>query len=148
MTDWDVAAHRFGLATTPDRDVWKRARAFWAATFDPDCEAATAEPSACFMAPNWYPFVSKRGPVLIQQSSFDAAFTNAHGIEAPSPAAEKWRAQVTASLAGVNWLFSGSAPYHTLTLTKEGMQTGPAGTTLADVLKRFSNGGAPERVVF
>jgi O-palmitoleoyl-L-serine hydrolase len=147
-TDWDEPGHRIGIATTPDRDVWKRARSFWAATFDPDCEAASAEPSTCFMAPTWYPFVAKRVPVLIQQSSFDAAFTNNHKITAPSPTAAKWRAQVTSSLAGATWLFSGASPYHTLALTNAGMQTGPTGNTLAEVLARFWSGRPPERVLF
>jgi hypothetical protein len=136
------------MATTADRDVYKRARAFWGATFDPQCEAAAVEPSTCFMAPHWYQHVSQRLPVLIQQSVIDEAFTRSHGITAPSPVALKWRTQTNASLAGVSWLFSGKTAYHTLALSDEGLQTGPSGSTLAQVLGRFWKGQAAERIVF
>jgi hypothetical protein len=150
MTDWDDAAHRIGAATIADRDVWKRDRDFWAATFDPDCEAAqAADPSVCFMAPNWYPAVAARTPTLIQQCSFDASFTAVHKLAATDASAPAWSAQVTASFSGVNWLFSGSMPnYHTTGTSDMGLSRGPMGNTLRDVLHQFWTGGAPEKVTF
>jgi len=149
MTDWDDPMHRMGTATTPDADVWHRARAFWGATFDPDCEAAASDPSTCFMAPSWYPFVSARVPTLIQQCRFDQSFTSAHHLASTDASAASWQSEVTTSLATVPWLFSGSTPsYHTLLGSDAGFATGPTGSTLEEVLDRFWNGGAPERVLF
>ncbi len=149
MIDWDDPAYRIRIATTPDADVWRRARAFWAATFDPDCEAAAADPSTCAMAPNWYPYVAARQPVLIQQCAFDAEFTMNHGLTTSDAAASTWMAQVNASFDGVDWLFSGSdSPYHTLGIADIGVMKGPAGSTLIDVLHQFWTGGTPERVMF
>ena len=148
MTDWDDPAHRIGAATEPDAEVWKRARALWGATFDPACEASNAEPSLCLYG-YWYPHVAARGPVLVQQSSIDAVFTNLHGIAPmPSPALAEWKRSVEMSLAVVAWLFSGDVSYHVLTPSDAGMGRGPAGSTLSLVLGRFWADGPPERVEF
>jgi hypothetical protein len=153
MTDWDDPTHRLGSATTPDRDVWHRARAFWAATFDPDCEAAQSDPSSCVMAPNWYAAVAARMPVFIQQCATDKGFCSVHGIpydNALDPSTIAWTAQVKASFETTNpsWLFSGSPPYHTLAATNDGFQTGPPGEELNKVLGRFLAGDTPEQVTF
>jgi hypothetical protein len=155
MTDWDDPNHRIGAATIPDREVWKRGRTFWSASFDPDCEAAMAsDPSACFMAPNWYSFVSAKLPVLIQQCSIDASFTGVHRLmpaNVTDPAVMAWQAQVKASFQSANiaWLFSGgTTPYHTLAPTDQGMQTGPSGNELKDVLGHFLAGASPQQVTF
>lgn len=146
MTDWDDAMHRLGTSSLPDREVWRAAREFWAASFDPACEAAEPEPADCFFGPTWYPHVSARLPILVQQSSIDSSFMGVHGIGAGDPTATAWRAEVEASLADVDWLFSGDASYHVLATGDAGMRRGPAGSTLADVLQRFWMGSAPERV--
>jgi len=147
---FDDPDHRIGVATTSDLDVFSRARSFWGATFDPDCEAALGDSGSCFFPRNWYPYVAARQPILIQQSSFDAAFTASHQLAATEAAAQAWRNQVEASFtsANVGWLFSGADSYHTLGLADTGMQKGPAGQTLAEVLGRFWAGGAAEQVRF
>jgi hypothetical protein len=153
MTDWDNPSYRMGSATTPDADVWKKARTFYSATFDPDCEKGAtsqgSDPSTCFMAPAWYPYVAKRSAVLIQQCSFDQSFTSAHHLASTDAPATTWETQVKASFVGVTWLFSGSMPpYHTLAISDAGFATGPTGNTLADVVHAFWTGAAPERVQF
>jgi hypothetical protein len=153
MTDWNDTSHALGDAKTADADVWKRARAFWGATFDPDCEraaeAAGRDPSVCFVAPNWYPHVSQRGPVLVQQCSFDSSFTDLHHLAATDDAAATWRSQVTGSFDGVTWLFSGSTPsYHQLAPADGPLGTEPPGDTFMEVLHAFWTGGTPRRVVY
>lgn len=153
MTDWDEPAARIGTATVRDLEVWRAARTFWGARFDPACEAAeAADPARCFFGPVWYPHVASAMPVLVQQSEIDASFMAVHGIDASSPGdtalREAWRAQVVASLAGVDRLFSGSTAYHVLGRTAAGLGTGPPGSTLRDVLGRFWAGAPAERVRF
>jgi hypothetical protein len=155
MTDWDDVTHRLGAATTRDADVWQRARAFWGGTFDPDCErasvAAGADPSRCFMAPAWYPFVAGRGPTFIQQCSFDSSFTFLHNFQAGDPAATRWTSEVLASFdeAHVGWLFSGKAPsYHFLGMTSTLLGTEPAGETFMEILHAFWTGSPPRQVIF
>jgi hypothetical protein len=135
------------MATVADREVWRLARAFWGATFDPACESATTEPSTCFFGPVWYPHVSGRLPVLIQQSSIDSSFMGVHGLMTGSPVAA-WQAQVEATLVEVTWLHSGDTSYHVLGLSDQGMSLGPAGSTLRQVVGRFWADGPPERVEF
>jgi hypothetical protein len=157
--DWidpDPAPPDFFIAEATVRDalVWQHAWEFWGATADPACEAAVVEPSTCLEGPVWYPHVAARLPVLIQQSLTDVAFAGSHRIDAAQPAAlAAWREQSKASLVGVGWLFSGDAPYHVLADPVfgdffGGLATGPAGSTLRDVLGRFWADGAPERVEF
>ena len=148
MTAWDEPGFRFGEAQVSDREVWRRARAFWGGTFDPECDAATSEPTACMFGPTWYPFVSKRLPILVQQSYTDPSFTGVHGIEPESPALERWAAQVEASLAPVERLFATTEPYHVIAISDELLGSGPPGATFREVLDRFWKGGAPERVFF
>jgi O-palmitoleoyl-L-serine hydrolase len=139
-----------GEATVRDAAVWQHTRAFWGATFDSACEAAVVEPSTCVYGPVWYPHVAARLPVLIQQSSIDAAFTGVHGIDATQPAAlAAWQRQAEDSLVGVGWLFSGDTSYHVLADPGfGGLELGPAGSTLREVIGRFWADGAPERVEF
>lgn len=159
MTDWDDAQHRLGAATQPDDQVWDLARTFWAATFDPTCEAAQAVPGNCMLGPVWYPYVSAKMPTLIQQSSIDSSFLGVHGISfsmggmtcAQSndvAACNTWQSQVQTSLAGAPWLFSGGMPYHVLGTSNQGLGLGPNGSTLREVLSRFWAGMTPEQVVF
>ena len=142
--------HFFGAATVPDTEVWKRARALWGATFDPACEAATAEPSRCLFGDVWYPFVAARGPILVQQSSADAVFTDAHAIDTsgPNPTLAAWRNQVETSMSAPTWLFSGDISYHVLSTSDQGLNRGPAGATLGQLLGQFWADGTPRRVQF
>jgi len=159
MFDWidpDPAPPDFllGAATVRDAALWQHARTFWGATFDPTCEAAVVEPSTCLFGPVWYPHLAARLPVLIQQSSIDAAFTSAHGIDATQPVAlAAWQRQAEDSLVDVSWLFSGDVSYHVLVDRVDGdasggLAQGPAGSTLREVIGRFWADGAPERVEF
>ena len=148
MTDWDDPTYRLGMATISDREVWRSGRTFWAATFDPACEAAHTDSVDCVFGPGWYPAVSSLVPTLIQQSSADIAFMGSHGIQPTDPIVDTWRAQVKASFAPVTWLFSGDASYHTLATTDAGLAKGPAGSTLVQVIDRFWANGPPERVTF
>jgi hypothetical protein len=59
-----------------------------------------------------------------------------------------WRAQLSAATASVTWFFSGAGPYHVLTVTNQGWASGPAGSTLQEMVSRFFNNGPPERVTF
>ena len=148
LTDWDDPEHRIGAAWLTDREVWGAARGFWGATFDPGCEAATLDPADCFFGPGWYPFVSAAMPTFVQQSNVDSSFLSVHGIAPEDVAATAaWRAEVVDSLAGVQWLYSGSASYHTLGVG-DGFSLGPAGRTLRETLGRFWADGEPERVEF
>lgn len=147
MTDWDDPNFRIGGATVADREVWRLARAFWGATFDPVCEAAVAEPSTCLFGPTWYPHVSARVPTFISQSSIDNSFAGVHGLTGGA-ALSTWRTQVEASLVPVVWLHSGDTAYHVLGTSEPGMTMGPTGNTLREVLGRFWLDGTPQRVEF
>jgi hypothetical protein len=148
--DPELPTYFIGAATVADAEVWRRARTFWGATFDPACEAAVADPSRCLLGAVWYPYVAARMPTLIQQSAIDATFTSNHGIDTTTsnPQRDAWHLSVETSLLGVSWLFSGDTPYHTLATIANGLATGPAGSRLRDVLDRFWSDGAPERVEF
>jgi hypothetical protein len=149
MIDWDDPMYRIEGATVRDREVWRRARDFWGATFDPVCEAAVADPMDCWFGPGWYPHVSARVPTLVQQCTVDGSFAlSLHGLMPMTPALARWRNELTASLSSVSWLFSGNMPYHTLALNDGSFVVGPAGSTIRDVVARFFTGGAPERIVF
>ena len=143
-------AYYFGDATVPDVEVWQRARDVWGATFDPACEAANAEPWRCGLGDVWYPYVAARGPLLVQQSTADAVFTDAHAIDttAPNPTLAAWRTQVKATLGAPTWLFSGDASYHVLSTSDQGLSRGPAGATLSQVLAQFWADDTPRRVQF
>lgn len=148
MTAWDEPGFRLGGAEVSDREVWRRARAFWGGTFDPACDAATSEPADCMFGPTWYPLVVERFPTLVQQSYTDGSFTAVHGIQAGSPALERWAAQTEESLASVEHLFATTEPYHVIGISDELLGSGPPGATFREVLHRFWKGGAPERVFF
>jgi hypothetical protein len=150
---WDDPGYRLGDATTPDAEVWTRARAFWGATFDPDCEraesAAGRDPAGCYFGPTWYPHVARRGPVFVQQCSLDAAILPQHHLTPTDPAAARWKAEVLASLASVDWLFSGAAPsYHTISYIDAPLGTEPPGQTFLEVFRAFWRGQPPQRVIF
>lgn len=149
MIDWDDPTARIENATVPDREVWRAALGLWAGALDPTCEAASADPVDCWFGPGWYPHISARAPVLVQQSTLDSVIgVELHGLM-PSPTATRWRQQVTASLAPVPWLFSGGAAYHVLTIDDATFaNVGPDGAKLNQVVDRFFAGGAPERVIF
>jgi hypothetical protein len=148
--DWDVPAHRIMNATVPDRVVWRAARAYWAATADPDCEASVPDPNDCWFGATWYPFVSARQPTFVQISQMDEviglAIHPTLAMDATAMAA--WRAQLGATTASVAWFFSGFEPYHVLTISDRGWSTGPAGSTLKEMVARFFDDGPPERVTF
>jgi hypothetical protein len=133
---------------------WHHARAFWGATFDPACEAAVVEPSSCLYGPIWYPHVAARLPLLIQQSSIDIAFTSGHAIDAAQSAAlAAWKQQAEASLVNVSWLFSGDLAYHVLVDgtfgdLSGGLEQGPPGLSLRELIGRFWADGTPVRVEF
>ena len=159
MFDWidpDPAPPDFllGGATVRDAELWQHTRTFWGATFYPACEAAVVEPSTCLYGPVWYPRVAARLPVLILQSSIDAAFAGSHAIDATQPAAlAAWQHQAEDSLVDVSWLFSGDISYHVLVDSSfgdssGGLAQGPAGSTLQEVIGRFWADGSPERVEF
>lgn len=139
-----------GVSTVADAELWKRARALWGATFDPECEAANTEPSRCVFGAVWYPHVSARLPTLIQQSSMDAQFAVNHGIDVATanPTRDAWQHLVESSQLGVSWLFSGDTSYHTLSTTNNGLLTEPAGSKLRDLLGKFWTDATPERVEF
>ncbi len=146
--EWDDPAYRLGKSTLPDLEAWRAAREVWGGTFDPVCEAAEKDPVKCLFGPGWYPHVSKRMPVLLQQSTRDTVFMGVHNLKPGDPAAAKWQLQVETSLKDVGWLFSSAGLYHVLAGSDAGMKLGPAGSTLAQVLARFVRDGAPERVLF
>jgi hypothetical protein len=152
MTAWDDPAHRFGAATTSDRDVRLQQQAFWGATPDPLC--AQTDPADCLFAPTWYRTVTQGYglPVFVQQSSIDSVFLVAHGLDPADPddfdAITRWHDEVEASLAEVQWLFSGTEPYHTLAANNATYTFGPAHDTLRDALGAFWVGAPPERIVF
>jgi hypothetical protein len=87
-------------------------------------------------------------PVLVSQSSTDAVFTKEHGIAPSSPTLVAWRQGLERSFTDVRWLHSGTALDHVSSTTDLGLTRGPAGSTLADILRRFWSDGPPERVVF
>jgi hypothetical protein len=147
MHDWDDPAYRLGAATVQDSEVWRMARSFWGATFDPDCEAGIAEPAYCFMV--WDGYVTARLPVLLSQSSIDNSFMGVHGLAVGNPVVATWQQQVENALVPFDgWLHSGDVSYHTSGLSDAGMSRGPPGSTLRDVLGRFWTGDTPERVEF
>jgi hypothetical protein len=60
---------------------------------------------------------------------------------------------VTPSLVNVSWLFSGDTGYHVLVDgvfgdVSGGLEHGPPGSTLREVIGRFWADGTPERVEF
>jgi hypothetical protein len=148
--DWDDPAHRIVNATVPDREIWRSARAYWGATGDPECEASVADPIDCWFGETWYPIVSARQPTFVQISQMDTVigFAIHPTLETDAAAMDAWRAQLTATTASVGWLFSGASPYHVLAPSDAGWATGPAGSTLEEVVSRFFDGGPPERVTF
>lgn len=148
--DWDDPKYRIGDARAPDRDVMRAAAEFWGATLDPDCEARARDKADCLFGAGFYPHVSKRVPVLVQQCAIDASYTKAHGLRSSDERAwSAWKAQATADLKEVDWLFSGrNTSTHTLGMNDEGLDTGPPGATLRDVLARFLAGRPPERVLY
>jgi hypothetical protein len=156
MTNLDDPDHPIAYSPhVPDAEVWRRARSFWGATFDPDCEAAERaagrDPAGCFSAPTWYPHVARRGPVFVQQCSFDASFTLLHAIPPSGPVAERWRSDVLQSFdaAKPSWLFSGSLPsYHAIAGGNDLLGTERPGLTFMQVLHAFWVGEAPRQVYF
>jgi hypothetical protein len=148
MIEWDDPAYRLGKSTLIDIEAWRAARNVWGGTFDPACEGAEKDPMKCFFGPGWYAYLSKRMPVLIQQSTRDSVFMGVHGLTATDATAATWQTQVEASLKDVGWLFSSARSYHVLAGSDAAMKLGPAGSTLAQVLDRFFRDGAPERVLF
>jgi hypothetical protein len=150
---WDDPAHRLGDATTPDADVWKKAHAFWGSSFDPDCEEAETnagrDPSGCYFGPTWYPHVSRRGPVFIQQCSLDASFLPQHHMTPTDPDAARWKREMLSSLDAPSWLFSGTEPpYHTISYIDAPLGTEPPGKTFLEVFASFWRGEPPQRVIF
>jgi hypothetical protein len=148
MMKWDDPSYRLGMSTLPDVEAWRAARNVWGGTFDPTCEAAESDPMECFFGAGWYPHLSKRLPVLIQQSTRDSVFMGVHNLKDTDPAAATWQMQTEAALKNVSWLFSSARSYHVLSGLDAAMKLGPAGSTLAQVLDRFWRDGAPERIVF
>jgi hypothetical protein len=114
------------------------------------CEASVTDPIDCWFGATWYPIVSARQPTFVQQSQLDTviglALHPTLGMDAAAMAA--WRAQLNATTASVTWFFSGSMPYHVLSVSDRGWATGPAGSTLQEMVSRFFNDGPPERVKF
>lgn len=148
MMKWDDPMYRLGMSTLPDVEAWRAARNVWGGTFDPTCEAAEKDPMECFFGAGWYRHLSKRLPLLVQQSTRDSVFMGVHNLKETDSAAGPWQMQAEASLKDVSWLFSGARSYHVLAGLDPAMKLGPPGSTLAQVLDRFWRDGAPERVVF
>ena len=156
MQSFDDPDHPLGSSPhLPDAEVWRRARLFWGARFDPDCEAAEQaagrDPAGCFNAPTWYPYVARRGPVFVQQCSFDASFTLLHSLPASGAAADRWRAEVQRSFdaAKPSWLFSGAAPsYHMIGDSSALLGTERPGMTFMEVLHAFWAGEPARQVYF
>jgi hypothetical protein len=148
--DWDDPANRIVNASVRDREVWRRAQAYWGATGDPECEASVPDPIDCWFGSTWYPFVSARQPTFVQISQLDTVIglTIHPTLEMDAAAASTWRAQLTATTASVQWLFSSARPYHVLTVSDQGWATGPTGSTLQETVSRFFADGPPERVTF
>ena len=149
MIDWDDPAARIENTSVPDREVWRAALALWGGSLDPSCEAANTDKIACWFGPGWYPHIAARAPVFVQQSSIDSVIgIELHGLM-PSPTAMKWRQEVIASFAPVTWLFTGGMPYHVLTIDDAPFSNvGPDGSKLNQMVGRFFENGAPERVSF
>jgi hypothetical protein len=149
MFDWDEPEYRMQGVGVSDREAWRLARDFWGGAFDAACEAAHDDPIDCFFGPGWYATLSARLPVFVQQSRQDSSYgVMLHGVMPGTPGMDEWQAQAEASLAGVAWLHSGSATYHVLALADDGLGVGPPGSTLGEMVSRFWNGSAPERVLF
>ncbi len=148
--DWDDPANRIVNATVRDREVWRTTLAYWGSALDPECVASVREPVDCFFGRTWYPIVSARMRTFVQQSQLDEVIALAlHPHLATDAAGERaWRAQMADALGSVSRLFSGSTSYHVLTVTDRGWATGPAGSTLQEMVSRFFNDGPPERVTF
>ncbi len=150
---WDDPRYRLGDATTPDAEVWRRARAFWGATFESDCEqgelAAGRDPAGCFLAPTWYPYVARSGPVFVQQCSLDAAILPQHHLMPTDADAPLYQKALLGALAPATWLFSGaSPPYHTISYLDAPLGTEPPGKTFPEVFRSFWRGEPAQRVVF
>jgi hypothetical protein len=160
MIDYDDPEHRIGLATDPDREVWRDGLAFWGGRVNADCEALHDDPVDCWFGEGWYETVGAQMPVLVQQSEIDGSFGNfLHGFEGCSgigrcadpevqAAIDAWRARLIASIGEPEWLFSGSMRYHVLAMGDAGLSIGDPGSTLREVLGRFWSGAPPERVTF
>jgi hypothetical protein len=148
--DWDDPAHRIVDETEPDREVWRSAREYWGATGDPECEASVSDPIDCWFGATWYPIVSARQPTFVQISQMDTVigFAIHPTLETDAEAMAEWRAQLSTTTSSVTWLFSGAMPYHTLSVSDQGWNTGPAGSTLQEMVTRFWNDEPPERVTF
>jgi hypothetical protein len=69
-------------------------------------------------------------------------------LELDAAAVDAWRAQLIATTASVAWFFSGAGSYHVLTISDQGWATGPAGSTLQEMVSRFFDDEPPERVTF
>jgi hypothetical protein len=154
--DWDhlvtlngwTGTHYMGLATGPDRQVAAQMHNFWGAAFDPACEAA--HPAAdCLFGPFWYPQVSARVPVFVQQSTEDAAFAEQdHKLVHGTQEMDEWRTEVESSLSAIPWLFSGGQPYHTFTASNAGLQVGPLTHRLVQQLDKYWTGAPSEHLAF
>jgi hypothetical protein len=108
------------------------------------------DPIDCWFGATWYPFVSARQPTFVQISQLDEVIgLEIHPtLELDAAAMDAWRAQLRATTASVPWFFSGTETYHVLTVSDGGWATGPAGSTLQQMVSRFFDDGPPERVTF
>lgn len=165
---FDHPDFRPGSSTIPIIDAVVRNYDFWVSKLNPLCEASMKQnglhPGNCFIAAIDYPFLTEpepRGlelPYLVQYSSIDENNTDLHHIDDFTDpyevrALEEWRRIVLASFKNVARVFSGGLyRYHTI-ITKDddqdGLDMGPAeGMTFRDVLTRFWNGDAPEKIIY
>ncbi|HEU0032227.1 MAG TPA: pectin acetylesterase-family hydrolase [Kofleriaceae bacterium] len=149
LTYPDTTSHYFADAIGPDRGMSAQFRQFWNATYDPACEASAPAPADCLFGGYWYPVLRKRLPILVQQSNADSAFAlGEHALVDGSSQMSAWRSQLSSSQQSVDWLFSGSKPYHTLTGSNAGLTVGPPGASLRTVIWSFWTGQPAQRVVF
>lgn len=161
IPNFDDSTHRPGSFDGPILELISIDYSFWGSKLNSYCEDDNNKnPGLCFLGANVYPYITQKPPrglglpILIQYSSIDKFAIELHGIDNPkdigdAKALENFRKTSLSSFEGMNWVFSGGEqPYHTILTSPVGWKYGPKGKTFREVLTRFWQGKAPERVIF
>lgn len=159
--DFDNADHRVGNTDDTIGSALSQAYYFWGASVNTQCEddmeARGEERGMCYLQENAYPYITSCTTGLcldnlVQMSMVDNVGLAYHHISNSDMSTIKEWVQAMSDALSVNnidWLFSGSMPYHKI-LTNDRMWTfGPSRTnTFGTLLRKFWKNQAPEQLVW